>query len=53
MTCADMGCNCKDGHQQAGGEVSAPPRQQANGKDGEWEVKVSRKNQKSLKWRKR
>ena len=34
MTCADMSCNCKDGHQQAGGEVSASPRLQANGKDG-------------------
>ena len=26
MTCADMNCNCKDGHQQAGGEVSAASR---------------------------
>ena len=53
MTCADINCNCKDGHQQAGGEVSAPPGLQANGQDGEWEVKVSKKNQKSQKQRKR
>ena len=37
----DMSCNRKDGHQQAGGEVSAPPRLQANGQDGEREVKDS------------
>ena len=49
MTCADMSCNCKDGHQQVGGEVSAPPGLQANGQDGGWEVKVSKKNQKSQK----
>ena len=53
MTCADMNCNCKDAHQQAGGEVSAPPGLQANGQEGEWEVKASKKNQKSQKQRKR
>ena len=34
MTCADMSCNCKYGHQQAGGEASVPPVLQANGQDG-------------------
>ena len=53
MTCAVMNCTWKDGHQQAGGEVSAPPGLQANGQDGEWEVKVSKKNQKRQKQRKR
>ena len=49
MTGADISCNCKDGHQPAGDEVSAPPGLEANGQDGEWEVKVSKKNQKSQK----
>ena len=35
------------------GEVPVPPGQQANGQDGEWEVKVSKKNQRSQKKRKR
>ena len=39
MSGADMSCNCKDVHQQAGGEVSAPPRLQADGQDGEREVR--------------
>ena len=53
MTCADVNCNCKGGHQQDEGEVPAPPRLQAKGKDGEWKMQVSKKNQKSQKQRKR
>ena len=34
MTCTDMNCNCKDGQQQIGGEVSAPPGLQVDGQDG-------------------
>ena len=46
MTWADVNCNCKGGHQQAAGEVLAPPGLQAKGQDEEWEVMVSMKNQK-------
>ena len=47
MTCADMNCNCNGGHQQREGEVPAPPGLQSKGQDGEPEVKVSKKRQKS------
>ena len=49
ITCADMNCNCKGGHQRIEGEVLAPPGLQAKGQDGEWEAKVSKKNPKSQK----
>ena len=49
MTWADMNCSCKGGHQQVEDEVLPPPGRQ----DGEWEVKVSKKNQTSQKQRKR
>ena len=51
--CADVNCNCKGGHPQIEGEVLAPPGLHAKGQDGEWEMKVSKKNQKSQKQRKR
>ena len=44
MTPAERNCNCKGGHQLIEGAVPAPPGLQAEGQDGEWEVKVSKEN---------
>ena len=51
MTWADMNGNCKGGHQQVEGEILAHPGLQAEGQDGEREVKVITRNQKSQKSR--